>query len=341
MKELGYTITQSAQTGDRSFCNAKTMYSQSSVWVTSSTNHVLTPTAIALGNFDGIHLGHRQVLQPILSLTDGSVPTVVTFTPHPQEFFSGKTRQLLTPLEEKVQLLESLKIQQLVRLPFDRGLASLSPQAFVAEVLVKKLKAQFISVGEDFRFGQGRKGTAKDLQELAGIFGISVHITMLQTGSTLNDPSFRISSSRIRQCLASGDMRQVKQMLGYPYSLQGPVVSGQQVGRVIGFPTANLQLPVNKLLPRRGVYCVQVHLDPQTIIQGVMNIGSRPTVNGQVPTVEVHLLDWSGDLYGQFLTVKLAKFLRPEQKFPSLDALKSQIRQDCQIAKKLLLNQEL
>ncbi|MEM8778334.1 MAG: bifunctional riboflavin kinase/FAD synthetase [Cyanobacteria bacterium P01_G01_bin.49] len=305
------------------------------MWVTSSANNILTPTAIALGNFDGVHLGHRQVLQPILPFTEETIPTVVTFTPHPQEFFTGKTRQLLTPLTEKVQLLESLHIKQLVRLPFDRGLASLSPQAFVAEILVKQLKAKYISVGQDFRFGQGRQGTAQDLQELAATFGISVHITGLQTCLSPTDEALRISSSRIRQCLASGDMAQAQKMLGYPYALQGMVVKGQQVGRTIGFPTANLQLPSDKLLPRRGVYRVHVQLTPQEFVRGVMNIGSRPTVNGQVPTAEVHLLDWSGNLYGQTLTVQLEKFLRPEQKFPSLDALKSQIRRDCQIAKEI------
>ncbi|MEA5536721.1 bifunctional riboflavin kinase/FAD synthetase [Crocosphaera sp. XPORK-15E] len=305
------------------------------MWVTSSTTDVFTPTAIALGNFDGIHLGHRQVLQPIWQRPEAEISTVVTFTPHPQEFFSGKPRQLLTPLTEKVKLLQSLSIKQLVRLPFDRGLASLSPQDFVADILVKQLHAKYISVGQDFRFGQGRIGTADELKEIAANFGVCVHITPLQTCSLLVDDTLRISSSRIRQALGSGDVIQAKEMLGYPYSLQGMVVTGQQVGRVIGFPTANLQLPPNKLLPRRGVYCVTVQLETATEIKGVMNIGSRPTVNGQVPTVEVHLLDWSGDLYGQTLTVMLEKFLRPEQKFPSLNALKCQIQEDCMVARKI------
>ncbi len=313
------------------------MYSKSNVWVTSSTSNVITPTAIALGNFDGIHLGHRQVLKPILDLRKDYTPTVVTFTPHPQEFFSGKTRQLLTPLTEKVKILESLKIRQLIRLPFDRGLASLTPQDFVADILVKKLNAKYITVGQDFRFGQGRSGNAQMLQEIAQNFGVFVHITKLKTCSAFNDVHpLRISSSKIRQCLANGNVGQAKEMLSYPYTLEGIVVKGQQIGRTIGFPTANLQVPSDKLLPRRGVYSVRVPLGTDNIIKGVINIGSRPTVNGQVPTVEVHLLDWSGNLYGKFLTVYLEKFLRPEQKFPSLDALKSQIRQDCQIARKIL-----
>ncbi len=305
------------------------------MWVTSSTSNVITPTAIALGNFDGIHLGHRQVLKPILELQKQYTPTIVTFTPHPQEFFSGQTRQLLTPLTEKVKLLESLNIRQLVRLPFDRSLASLSPQAFVEDILVKQLNAKYISVGQDFRFGKGRAGNAQMLQELAKKFGIFVHITKLQTSLNEDNP-LRISSSRIRQCLATGNVRQAKEMLGYSYLLEGIVVKGQQVGRTIGFPTANLQVPLDKLLPRRGVYCVRAFLSTQEVVKGVINIGSRPTVNGQVPTVEVHLLDWSGNLYGTFVRVDLEKFLRSEQKFPSLDALKNQIKQDCIVARQIL-----
>ncbi|MDJ0599392.1 MAG: bifunctional riboflavin kinase/FAD synthetase [Crocosphaera sp.] len=305
------------------------------MWVTSSTSNVKTPTAIALGNFDGIHLGHRQVLKPIIERREEYIPTIVTFTPHPQEFFSGKTRQLLTPLTEKVKRLESLNIKQLVLLPFDRSLAALSPQAFVEDILVKQLNVKYISVGQDFHFGQGRRGNAQMLQELARTFGVFVHITKLQTCLSQDDP-LRISSSRIRQCLAVGNVKQAREMLSYPYSLEGMVVKGQQVGRTIGVPTANLQVPSDKLLPRRGVYCVRVVLATQEVINGVINIGSRPTVNGQVPTVEVHLLDWSGNLYGTFLTVHLEKFLRPEQKFPSLDALKNQIMEDCILARKIL-----
>ena len=305
------------------------------VWVTSSTSNVKTPTAIALGNFDGIHLGHRQVLKPIIELKEEYIPTIVTFTPHPQEFFSGQTRQLLTPLTEKVKRLESLNIKQLVLLPFDRSLAALSPREFVENILLRQLNVKYISVGQDFRFGQGRTGNAQMLQELARSFGVFVHITKLQTAETQGS-CLRISSSRIRQCLASGNVKQAKEMLGYPYSLEGIVVKGQQVGRTIGVPTANLQVPSDKLLPRRGVYCVRVILPTQEVINGVINIGSRPTVNGQVPTVEVHLLDWSGNLYGTFLRVHLEKFLRAEQKFPSLDALKQQIMKDCILARQIL-----
>lgn len=300
--------------------------------VTSLNSEILKPNAIALGNFDGIHLGHQCVFEPILSSNLTSLhSTVVTFCPHPQEFFSGQKRKLLTPLPEKVKILEQLGIEQLVLIPFNQELASLSPQQFVEKILIDLLAAQRISVGQDFRFGYKRSGTAKDLKAHAEKFGTKVLIASLKT--CLDD---RISSSRIRQALADGDMKQAFQMLGRSYSLMGTVIEGQQIGRTIGFPTANLLLPPEKLLPRFGVYCVKVSLEDGITLPGVMNIGCRPTVDGENPTIEVHLLDWKGDLYGQTLTVSLEEFLRPEQKFSSLEALKSQIAKDCDQAKEIL-----
>ncbi|BDA39924.1 bifunctional riboflavin kinase/FAD synthetase [Candidatus Atelocyanobacterium thalassae] len=307
------------------------------VWIPSSINNARTPTAVALGNFDGIHLGHRQVLKPILKLTKEYTPTVVTFEPHPQEFFSGESRQLLTPTNEKIQILSSLKIKQLIRLPFNQDLASLSPLEFVVDILINKLNVKYISVGENFYFGYKRTGTVELLRDFTERFGISVHTTKLQTFLNSNRKTpLRISSSRIRKYLTDGNMTEVKQMLGYSYFLRGLVVSGQKIGRTIGFPTANLKLPEDKLLPCDGVYCVYVELENKNISKGVINIGKRPTINSG-STVEVHLLDWSGNLYGKTLTVYLEKFLRSEQKFSSLKTLKDQIEQDCRKARSILI----
>ncbi len=340
-----------------------------SVWVSSSTELVLTPTVVALGKFDGVHRGHQQVIQPILkavseegtqtpgedrgatyspssrdlSLSSGyTYSTVVTFNPHPQEFFTGEPRSLLTPLDEKIQQLRSLGVEQLVLLPFDKELAALTPEQFVEKILVQQLQCQKISVGQDFRFGSKRSGTATDLQLLGAKYDIPVTIVPLQicTGGLSTDSTCeRISTSLIRQYLELGDIQQANHLLGRPYTLVGPVIKGQQLGRTIGFPTANLQLPKQKFLPRFGVYAVRVKSlgevsDAASFdCWGVMNIGNRPTVNGIHPTVEVHLLDWSGDLYCKKLTVYLEKFLRPEQKFPSLEALKTQIQLDCAAAR--------
>ncbi|WP_341732052.1 bifunctional riboflavin kinase/FAD synthetase [Microcoleus sp. EPA2] len=407
------------------------------MWVTYSCTAALTPTAVALGNFDGLHLGHRQVVQPILTRSirdnsgqisatvsapqrdlgqlaptnnenlvfepdttrefdpadslvlarwgknsdvglsqtrtedhqipgwnsDGDVRfygTVVTFDPHPQEFFTGQAKKLLTPLAEKIELLEAMGVEQLVLLPFDRELAALTAEEFVEEILVGQLQASRISVGMDFRFGRGRTGTAVDLQAIASNYGIDVTLVGLHTCES----GERISSSVIRESLASGDLQRANQLLGRPYSLVGPIVRGQQLGRTIGFPTANIQLPPSKFLPRFGVYAVRVSIEdgdgvfpdesssykwenPKSLrpgesldlslVHGVMNVGCRPTVDGQQPTVEVHLLDWSGDLYGKTLSVSLVEFLRPEQKFPSLEALKTQIQADCDLARSVLL----
>jgi riboflavin kinase/FMN adenylyltransferase len=307
---------------------------------------VLKPTVSALGNFDGLHLGHRQVIQPILTYpieqsllgcSDRTHPTVVSFSPHPVEFFTGKPLLTLTPGDERVNELHRLGVEQLVLLPFTEQLANLTPAAFVETVLVQQLQARFISVGEDFRFGHKRLGDAKILKSLAAQYNINVLVVSLERIG--ND---RISSTAIRNALKSGDLATANRMLGRPYNLVGTVVQGQQLGRTLGFPTANLQIPVNKLVPRQGVYAVRVTMDSMdsgnsTLTNlGVMNIGNRPTVNGLTQTIEVHLLDWSGDLYGRQLNVELLDFLRSEQKFSSLDDLKQQINHDCTIARQRL-----
>ncbi|MGB3200052.1 MAG: bifunctional riboflavin kinase/FAD synthetase [Nodosilinea sp.] len=345
------------------------------MWITSSLATAITPTAIALGNFDGVHLGHQAVIGSIVpksshpdrpveadnadragaalrglsnrqqgqvqALDRGArsagaaasatpVPTVMTFLPHPQEFFSGQARPLLTPLPEKAAQISRLGVEQLVLLPFDQHLANLSPEEFVEALLIDHLQVTSISVGKDFCFGKQRRGTVDDLKTLAARHGVQVHIAPLTCLGTE-----RISSSRIRQALATADLATVRALLGRPYSLTGRVVQGQQLGRTLGFPTANLRLPTEKFLPQTGVYSVWVQGAAQTPynwVPGVMNLGRRPTVNGLGLTAEVHLLNWSGDLYGKTLEVYLHNFLRPEQTFNSLADLKAQIQCDGQQA---------
>nr|WP_217355277.1 bifunctional riboflavin kinase/FAD synthetase [Aphanizomenon sp. UHCC 0183] len=320
-----------------------------SVRVASSTEELLTPTAVALGKFDGVHLGHQRVIQPVLQSAWGEensvrpYSTVVTFDPHPQEFFTGLPRDLLTPLDEKVAQLRSLGVEQLVLLPFDRELSALSPEEFVDKILVQQLQCQQISVGQDFCFGKKRMGTAQDLQAIAAKYNIPVTIVPIKTDTNISPATddARISTSLIRESLEVGDIPKANRLLGRPYTLIGEVVTGQKLGRTIGFPTANIQLPKDKFLPRHGVYAIEAIIHNETPDKsptqqfGVMNIGNRPTVNGIDIRVEVHLLDWSGDLYGKNLPVQLVKFLRPEQKFPSLEALKNQIQLDCTAAKEI------
>ena len=309
------------------------------MWITSSTAKVLTPNAVALGNFDGIHRGHQKVLHPILPPSLGKISrsskiysTVVSFEPHPHQFFTGQSKNLLTTIAEKRKILADLGIDQLVLLPFDRSLAALTPQQFIEDILISQLQVKKISVGEDFRFGHDRSGNVRSLQQIAAKFGIETTIATLQNSSE----ELRISSSLIRRALQEGQLDRANQMLGRNYSLIGVVVRGKQLGRTIGFPTANLKLPESKLIPRQGVYSVRVSLDGDLdFIKGVMNVGYSPTVAGDKQlTVEVHLLDWSGNLYDRTLTVELIQFLRSEQKFSSIEALKSQITLDCQAARK-------
>ncbi len=370
------------------------------MWVTSSLSKVQTPTVVALGNFDGVHRGHQQVIHTLTSgaaapqnlqvrdvdlngavlqgipmvrgYSDRSAflfdpyewpdlprvapppsldrcPTVVTFYPHPREFFSGRAQPWLTPLEEKAALLRALGVMQLVLLPFNPELAALSPQAFVEKVLIERLQAQHISVGANFQFGHRRAGNVDDLTTLAAAHGVTVSVMPLrQTGDgspAQQGSDHRISSSRIRTALTAdhlntGKLAEVKTLLGRHYHITGRVVKGQQLGRQLGFPTANLRLPVDKFLPSNGVYGVQVYglpdRPPEVAQPGVMNLGNRPTVAGQHQTLEVHVLNWQGDLYGRTLTVALVEFLRPEQRFDALTDLKAQIQRDCERATSLL-----
>ena len=304
-----------------------------------SIHHQLqTPTAIALGNFDGIHQGHQRVLRQLVTQSHQAAPplhpAVVSFSPHPKAFFSGQSQALLTPAEEKAALLDALSIEQLVLLPFNQDLAQLSPEAFVTKILLKTLHVQHISVGADFRFGYQRQGTINDLRELGQNYNFQVTISDLLT---LDQQ--RVSSSRIREALTHGELDLANHLLGRPYELTGTVVKGQQLGRTLGFPTANLALPADKLRPKYGVYAGWVTLPSTTTpLAAVLNIGERPTVNGVCATAEVHLLDWSGDLYDQKVSFHLEHYLRPEQKFSGLPALKQQITLDCQQARQLLQN---
>ncbi|MEM6451351.1 MAG: bifunctional riboflavin kinase/FAD synthetase [Cyanobacteria bacterium P01_D01_bin.105] len=321
------------------------------MWITSSLQATKVPTHIALGNFDGVHLGHQRVMAEVVGVRSSSDltvqnsaarpvhATVVTFSPHPQAYFSGVSRPLLTPVGEKARQLALLGIEQLVMLPFNQALAALSPEDFVSKILIDALQAQRISVGSDFRFGKDRSGDALKLKAIAAKYNVPVVLVPLR-----EEKGDRISSSRIRKALQTGNLSEASELLGRPYQLAGTVVEGKQIGRTIGFPTANLQVSREKFLPCKGVYSVWVYLAAkkaqvqaiQMPIKGVMNIGNRPTVNGQTLSLEVHLLDWSGDLYGESITIDLGEFIRPEQKFESLEALKTQIVKDCETARQSL-----
>ncbi len=303
------------------------------VHIAFDLSQVHQPTAVAIGNFDGIHLGHQEVLQPILNTTLG-IKTVLTFHPHPQEILAGRSRLLLTPPQEKRDQFRILGLEQVVQLAFTPEFAQQSPQEFIETILEQGLGARQISVGWDFNFAHQRSGNVDTLVQWGKATGIQVEVI-----SNTQMQGARISSSRIKGALSEGDVITARQLLGRRYPLRGKVIMGDQRGRQLGFPTANLLLPEEKFLPRDGVYSVWVWLpttpDPHP---GVMNIGVRPTVDGLQRTFEVHLLDWQGDLYGQEIQVDLEGYVRSERKFGSLEELRAQIQSDCGTARDQLAN---
>jgi riboflavin kinase/FMN adenylyltransferase len=302
-----------------------------------SPHQAKRPTAIALGSFDGLHRGHRRVIDAV-SRAEVGVPTVVSFWPHPREVLFGETRLRLDLPREKLALLEPLGIRQLVLVPFDRELAMLSPDAFVARVLVKSLDTRRIAVGRNFRFGVGRSGDAEDLARLGAANGIEVIVC-----PTLEDESGRLSSSRIRTALAAGRIEEARGLLERPYRFSGQVVQGRGLGRQLGWPTANLRVDGRKFLPMEGVYAAWVRCGEASVDAGepplpaVMNLGPQPTIDPDSPSaVEVHLLEGGRDLLGRWLTVEPRHLLRRQQRFASGAELATQIGADARRARHLL-----
>ena len=290
------------------------------------------PTALALGSFDGLHAGHRNVIRHAVG-DDRGVPTVVSFWPHPREVLSGETRLRLDLPSEKLDLLAPLGIEQLVLVPFTKDLARLSAEAFVDQVLIDTLEARRIAVGTNFRFGHNREGDAALLQELGSKRGIEVRLVPIVT-----DQGGRMSSSRIRSALETGDLDTAQLLLGRPYRFQGRVVRGRGLGRELGWPTANLQVDGRKFLPALGVYAAWAQIDGQDErLPAVMNLGPQPTVDPTSPSaVEVHLLDRTIDLENRLIRVQPVKRLRGQKKFSGLDALSQQIGLDAEQARERL-----
>lgn len=290
---------------------------------------------LTIGNFDGVHRGHAQVIANVVQKAKelGLPSTLMTFEPQPQELFCGSDAPArLSLLRDKIILLNELGVERLVCVNFNRAFASLPAEHFIEELLVRKLGVKYLVVGDDFCFGKGRKGNFDMLVQAGREFGFSV----VSTQSFILG-SQRVSSTAVRELLAKGDLAQARRLLGHPFTLSGRVAHGQKLGRTIGFPTANIALKRN-VVPVRGVFAVKCYWENSDIYEGVANVGFRPTVNGQVCQLEVHLFDFQGDIYGKHLEVELVAKLRDEQPFESLDALKQQILHDANEAKALFGN---
>lgn len=289
---------------------------------------------VALGNFDGVHRGHRALLAEARRIADArGVPfAAVVFEPYPREFFRpGAEPFRLTPFRAKARLLEACGIDFLIVLTFDAQLAAMPAPDFVLDVLVKDLAVVHVVVGADFRFGKNRGGDATVLAymgEMEG-FGVTVYPPLAA------DTGGKVSSSRIRAALREGRPDEAAHLLGHWWSIEGEVGTGDKRGRTLGYPTANLTLD-GTLQPAFGVYAVRVQMPDGTLRQGVANFGRRPTYAVETPLFEVYIFDFDGDLYGQQLRVELIAFLRPEEKFANVEALKTQLAADCVRAREIL-----
>lgn len=286
--------------------------------------------ALSIGNFDGIHLGHQAVLTRLLQEAKQlDVPaTVMTFEPQPEELFLGDHAPArLSRLRDKFVQLEKLALARLLCISFTRQFANISAEAFIEELLIKKLNVKYLVVGDDFHFGYQRKGDFKLLKQAGEKYGFEVVDTQ-----SLVQQTQRISSTLIRDALAQGELESASLMLGRKYSITGRVSHGKKLGRTIGVPTANLFLK-RRVSPVAGVFVVTIKGIDDKTYQGVANIGTRPTVQGERQQLEVHVFSFKGDLYGQQLEVVLEKKLRNEVKFDSFSELKEQIEKDIQGAR--------
>ncbi len=290
------------------------------------------PTALALGSFDGLHLGHKKVIKAIVKEPIG-VPTVVSFWPHPREVLFGESRLRLDLPTEKTLLLKPLGIEQLVLVPFNKTLASKSAETFVEEILVKTLNAKHIAVGENFRFGHNRQGDVSTLKKIGTSLGIKVSIIPI-----LEDHNGRLSSSRIRKALNDGDLKHAKYLLNRPYTFKGNVERGKGLGKKIGWPTANLKIDGRKFLPSLGVYAAWASIsNEKERYSAVMNLGPQPTIDpNSSSAVEVHLLEKEINLLGKELIIEPVHKIRLQQKFNSIEALSKQINLDAKLAQKIL-----
>ncbi len=282
--------------------------------------------AVTVGTFDGVHRGHQAVLKAVIA-SSGAVAgnsAVVTFDPHPREVVTGEGVALLTTVEERADAMGALGVDRLVVLPFTREMANWSAEKFARDVLAGSLSASVVVVGHDHGFGSRRSGDAVLLEKLGGELGFRVERVEAHVEGDLV-----VSSTKIRTAIEEGRVGDALVMLGRPYRLIQRVTEGDQRGRTIGFPTANLVPPSSKVLPLFGVYAADVRLDDDpTRYRAAVNVGVRPTFGENAPLVEVHLIDFEADLYGQRLSVDFVRRVRAERRFDGLDALKTQLHDD-------------
>lgn len=295
--------------------------------------------ALSIGNFDGVHLGHQEVLHKLTTKAQAlQIPAVVMlFEPHPEEYFchtqGSEIPARIMELREKLTALEQEGITEVIRIPFTKHFSLFQPSEFVENILLACLGVKYLSVGDDFHFGANRKGDFELLQSMGAKHNFSV-----EQNSTFYLNNQRVSSTAIRNLLLEDNLAQASKLLGRDFFIQGRVVRGMQLGRTIGSPTANIAIK-RRVSPVRGVYAVTAHLPDGRQFPAVANIGTRPSINGKNMLLEVHLLDFNEDLYGKLLHIDFHHKIRPEQKFNGLEELKSQIQQDLQATREFFTYQ--
>lgn len=290
---------------------------------------------LTIGTFDGVHIGHQKIIESLNAIKNDGVEKsmILTFFPHPRMVLDHRNDiKMLNTMEEKIQLLEKYGLNELIIEPFTPEFSRQSALDFVRNILVNKLNLKKLVIGYDHHFGKNREGNFEQLVEYGELYHFSV-----QKISAQEIENVSVSSTKIRKAIESGDMETANAYLGYAYLLTGEIVKGKGIGRKINFPTINLDIKEDyKLVPKKGVYIVKANFEQTTY--GIMNIGFRPTVGGSGQTIEIHLLDFHGDLYGEKIQIAVLKRLRDEQKFKSVEQLSAQIAKDEKAAREWLLN---
>jgi riboflavin kinase/FMN adenylyltransferase len=291
-------------------------------------------SVVTVGTFDGVHIGHQKIIKKINANKKDANSVLLTFYPHPRMVLQDESNlKLLNTLEEKIELLKKAGLDCLVVEPFTKHFSKLSAFDFVKDILVNTLNIKKLVIGYDHRFGKNREGDFEQLEEYGEAFGFK-----LKEISAQDIENVAVSSTKIRKALQEGDVETANSYLGYNYLLTGKVVRGQGLGNKWNYPTINIQIAnPYKLIPKNGVYIVSAQLRSSQFY-GIMNIGYRPTVDGKSRTIEVHLLDFKADVYGDNIRVCMIQRLRDEQKFSSIDALVEQIKKDEQIAREIISN---
>ncbi|MBQ8332047.1 MAG: bifunctional riboflavin kinase/FAD synthetase [Clostridia bacterium] len=291
-------------------------------------------TVVALGCFDGVHMGHREVIRTAKAqaIRLGLPLAVLTFAQPPKNYFIPHSVPLLTDSKTKESLIEKLGVDLFLCVPFDQTVADMPSEEFFFEILIRRMRAAHIVCGFNYSFGAGGRGNADLLGNLAAKNNIGLSIL-----SPVTIDGIPVSSSAIRSAIVDGRVEEATLLLGRPYTLCASVIDGQKLARSLGFPTLNQRFPKDVVVPRHGVYAVQVTTeDGGTVLDGIANVGVRPTVGGDEVWSETHIFNFDGDLYGKRVSVAFRSFLRPERKFNSLDALREQIQKDILLAKELL-----